>query len=298
MFTSIGLNINPSIASTGSAVITLDKKSINIDGSVIIGVRATGVPEPGLGGYDFEISYDPSVVEFVDIQGSSDFSLPTFNGMEKGIIYAASIIQIDSDQTVGAKGDIHLFDISFRAIAQSGSTEIKLKVNDFTGYSLGNDFPELIYQLENGNIENTMQLSIQGKVMLEGRMNNSGISIELPNTSISATTDSNGDFALTGVQPGTYTIELHKSNYLIKKITNVVVKEGLITYLPSSHQLKAGDFNNDNKISLLDLGGLKTAYGYMNTDANYNINADFNLDGKVSLLDLGLLKTNYGQFGD
>ncbi|MFZ3131018.1 MAG: CFI-box-CTERM domain-containing protein [Desulfosporosinus sp.] len=147
---SMGVFVGPSVASADSpAIIALENKNVIANTpTVAMGVYARGVPEPGLCGYNFQITYSPTVVDFVYIFGTNDFSPPTFYEAQKGTI------NVVAAQPTGKTGDIHLFDLSFKSIASTGSTLVNLQVydNDFLGYSLGDDFPVLPYNIESGNI--------------------------------------------------------------------------------------------------------------------------------------------------
>jgi len=63
-------------------------------------------------------------------------------------------------------------------------------------------------------------------------------------------------------------------------------------------KLLPGDVNSDNRVDIMDLGGLADAFNTSQRQAGFNPNADFNCDGKVDITDLGLLADNFDTRGD
>lgn len=64
-----------------------------------------------------------------------------------------------------------------------------------------------------------------------------------------------------------------------------------------SGTLKEGDVNNDNTVSIADVGMLIPSYARSLGDSGYNAAADLNEDDTVSIADVGLLIPNYSQSG-
>ena len=62
--------------------------------------------------------------------------------------------------------------------------------------------------------------------------------------------------------------------------------------------LRAGDANNDNKVTIVDFSILATTFGKSAGDVGYDDRADFNGDGKVTIVDFSLLASNFGTNGD
>jgi len=61
-----------------------------------------------------------------------------------------------------------------------------------------------------------------------------------------------------------------------------------------SQTLKAGDFNNDNKIDSTDFAGFLSVYNALVVGANdSNRNYDVNLDNKITIEDIALVLANY-----
>ena len=62
--------------------------------------------------------------------------------------------------------------------------------------------------------------------------------------------------------------------------------------------LRAGDANNDNKVTIVDFSILATTFGKSAGDVGYDDRADSNGDGKVTIVDFSLLASNFGTNGD
>ena len=62
-------------------------------------------------------------------------------------------------------------------------------------------------------------------------------------------------------------------------------------------QMKAGDCNNDNVVTILDFNILKGTFGKAQGDPGYDDRADFTGDHTVTISDFNLLKGNFGQGG-
>lgn len=109
------------------------------------------------------------------------------------------------------------------------------------------------------------------------------------------TTDLDGNFTLSNVQPGTYNVWVKHAHTLANMeqvtITSADVSLNLGTLLE-------GDADNGNSVSLSDFSLLASSYGTSTGDPNYNASADFNADGMVQLIDFSLLASNYGLTGD
>lgn len=66
--------------------------------------------------------------------------------------------------------------------------------------------------------------SIQGKAQLYGMEEHSGIQLYIPGTSFSAETDTDGNFSISHVPQGLYTLYGEKANWKVKKVENVLLE--------------------------------------------------------------------------
>jgi hypothetical protein len=106
---------------------------------------------------------------------------------------------------------------------------------------------------------------------------------------------SGGEFTLSNVLAGTYTLHVTGSKWLARNV-EVDTTEGDVSGLRL--RLLPGDINGDNKVDILDLGLLADAFNTDPTSPHWNVNADLNCDGKVDIVDLGLLADSFGKTGD
>ncbi len=139
---------------------------------------------------------------------------------------------------------------------------------------------------------------ISGKVTLQGRtIHSESITFELRNTgettpiqTRSITTDSGGNYTLTGITPGTYDLTAKSPNSLRAKNEAVTVIEGQTT-TNIDFSLLEGDCDKNNVVSMMDFSILRATYGTSDP------RADFNGNGQVDLTDLSILRSNYGKSG-
>lgn len=96
------------------------------------------------------------------------------------------------------------------------------------------------------------------------------------------------------VNPGTYNILIKGSSHLQKLFKHLVLHEGENTLDFTSTPLVAGDFNNDNKISIEDVSLILSRYTALNVPTN-NQNKKFDVDGNgsINISDISLILSNY-----
>jgi len=116
----------------------------------------------------------------------------------------------------------------------------------------------------------------------------------------SDTTDENGMFEISGLSAGNHTVRLD-SKYILGSEFTVTVS-GTGTYARMVDDLYAGDFNDDGKISIADLGPLKLCFGLgaatvvsVNNESYSCANTDVNGDGNITMQDFSVLKTGFGK---
>lgn len=109
------------------------------------------------------------------------------------------------------------------------------------------------------------------------------------------TTFETGCFTIDDITPDTYEIRVKKSTTL----QNMQL-EALQAGHNSLHlaELREGDANDDNFVTILDFSILAAAFGTCEGDLYFDPRADFNGDGCITILDFSLLATNFGQGGE
>lgn len=151
-----------------------------------------------------------------------------------------------------------------------------------------------------------VKVDINGTVRLQGYSNNpANLTIDVrpvgKKNSLKKfdVTINDGSFnILTDITPGVYDITAKERNYLRAIARNVNVsgnKENIvfdpeISGIPIG-ELRGGDCNNDNAVTLADFSLLSKFFGKVNEDV------DINNDGIVNILDFSILSTNFGYVG-
>jgi len=122
-----------------------------------------------------------------------------------------------------------------------------------------------------------------------------------------------GSFQLVQVPSGRYGLFVKSHHYLRARVLgdSVVVNDSLGVSTPVSFQwtsadstivsasLRAGDANDDNRVSLADFGVLAASFGSADfSAADPAWGADFNGDEVVNLADFALLQSNFGEQGE
>lgn len=133
--------------------------------------------------------------------------------------------------------------------------------------------------------------SLVGQAQAGGRTNHSGLTISLSGpTAKSGVTNSSGDFKLTDLAPGSYTVQAKRQGWLCAE-RYVTLSVGQTLTLPTA-RLLAGDINGDDDINIFDL--VRVAYAY-DGPASADPISDLNGNGEIEIGDLVLVATNYGQ---
>jgi hypothetical protein len=149
------------------------------------------------------------------------------------------------------------------------------------------------------------QASVNGQVALQGRSAGTTAMI-MPLTveritggvvqsTHMPTTDVQGAFSVATLPTGAARLRVKAAGYLAS--AQEVMLVGGANAL-SFGTLRAGDVNNDNRVTLLDFSALAGSFNRSGGQPGWNANADLNGDGVVSLVDFSLLASNFNQVGD
>jgi len=109
------------------------------------------------------------------------------------------------------------------------------------------------------------------------------------------TTSDSGAFTLSGINPDTYQVRV-KGRHTLQNMGMVSLSSGSNSV--NLGQLREGDANDDNMITLLDFSLLAAKFGACSGYPNYDPMCDFNADGCTTIIDYSLLAGNFGQVGD
>jgi len=124
----------------------------------------------------------------------------------------------------------------------------------------------------------------------------SGAPIEAsPDYSFTPMSDALGELEVSGIAPGTYDMVLKYAKSLAV-VENLVLADGANSI--DLGELKTGDANDDNMVTLEDFSILATSYGLSQGEGGYDDRADYNGDMEVNLTDFSILASNYGLLGE
>lgn len=83
--------------------------------------------------------------------------------------------------------------------------------------------------------------ALRGRVLLDSARDHTGIVVYVPGTDFDARTDSSGQFVMTFINPGTYTVRMEKDGYIAKELYEVVVTQDETTIIePQVLRLSGG----------------------------------------------------------
>jgi hypothetical protein len=130
--------------SLGTVTISVDNKVIESGKTVIVGVYAKNIPAPGLAGYDMSLTYDPTVLDVLDVYSTGGFAQPTANFSKAGIV------NVTAAQTAGVSGNVKLFNMTVMAKGAMGTSSLlNLTVKNLVDPVSLTDIP---YVVTNGSI--------------------------------------------------------------------------------------------------------------------------------------------------
>ena len=138
--------------------------------------------------------------------------------------------------------------------------------------------------------------NVTGTVSMQGRVNRDGAVVTLwqdttskyTNTSINKMTD---NVSMTDVNFGSYVVSIIKDGYLdINKTLAKSLSISTTDYTITTVELKGGDANDDDAITIADAALIGNDYGKTTELSDFT---DINSSGKVDIFDLALMGGNY-----
>jgi outer membrane biosynthesis protein TonB len=102
--------------------------------------------------------------------------------------------------------------------------------------------------------------------------------------------------ALEGIVPGTYDILVKGEGHLARKFSDISIVRGVNTWNWSATKLRAGDFNNDNKLDVTDVALLLAPYISLSVQlSGGQVVFDIDGNGVLEARDIVVVLTNYNQ---
>jgi hypothetical protein len=265
--------------------------------TVTVEVRVEGIND--LYGAALEISFDPSLLEVVDADGSTtgveigEGSCPAPDFVvQNSVDNVAGIINYDVislNPTPPCNGGGLVAQITFRALA-AGSSPVH-----FNSQLLSNTNAEAInVATEDGAIEVSELTRLNGVVQLQSRTDHSGAMVCVDDgigSEVCMATGSDGTYEF-WLPDGTYTVTATFDRYLDGAHGGVVIASGSPVSLPTV-RLLGGDANDDCVINILDLSFMGARFGMSCGDLGWDDRADINNDCNVNILDLAVAGGNY-----
>lgn len=254
---------------------------------------------------EMRISYDPTKLEVVDLDPNTAGTQVRIEGILSGLTIRNQvedgliIFNISKAGTQTFSGSGALATIKFKAL-NGGNYTTALDFAEAYLYSYDPLMPKAIDFTQQGTEIAVLGAgTVQGNVKLQGLTTYAGAKVSVAGTDFSAVTDEQGNFTLSGLPGGTYTLVIagpdRKPVFLVEGLAMNVVN-GETTNL-ASVILSTGDISGDNAVSLVDLSNLAAAYDSTTGQPKWNANADLNNDGRVGIIDLTLLATNWDKKG-
>ncbi len=118
--------------------------------------------------------------------------------------------------------------------------------------------------------------------------------------STTVSTDQSGYFTTTAmVVTGTYDLRVKGTHTLSRKVTGKSLVNGSNTIdWATAGDLKEGDADGSNQVTILDFSILRATFGKQLSDAGFDPRADFDQDTVITIRDFSLLRTNFNQSGE
>jgi len=185
--------------------------------------------------------------------------------------------------------------------------------SDYAGNDTNGDgFGDTPYNITGGSNKDYLPLLVWTGPTLEGHVGLSGfpatnvtVRFFVPGTQNEtmkkcASTDSNGNFTIGFIDPGTYDVGVKGSTSLSRLVTNVTLTADNTTYVDFGVLLD-GDASGDDYIDGSDYGPLSNAwnsYPGITPPPAWDPNVDFSRDDYIDGSDYGPLSSNWNDWGD
>ncbi len=117
----LGAAVSAGHASAGSALVTIGSATANVGAEVSVDLQALGIPEPGLGAWTVDITYDPAVVSRVRCSAPIGVC---------STAYRADAMRVTGASATGLVGDTTLATLTYWCEA-AGVSPLELEVSPF-----------------------------------------------------------------------------------------------------------------------------------------------------------------------
>ncbi len=267
------------------------------------GIVLSDATEPHIIGFTEGGTFPVDADSYQPVYGGGDHDafLAKFDANLEGRFYATYLGggQNDEGRGVGVDGDGAIYGAG---IAGEG---FPVTPGSLQGAFAGPDSLDgFVVKLlpEQGANPTPVPIALQGKFLLQGhgvRGHRASMDLRMRPAAGGATTTavvlshSDGAFALPLPAGGEWRVAV-KERHTLAAVRNGTVGGPRVDF----GELKQGDADNNNIISILDFSILATTFGKSAGGAGYDDRGDFNGDQKVSILDFSLLASNFGQSGE
>jgi hypothetical protein len=197
---------------------------------------------------------------------------------------------------------VHCLESEGLAGCNNKPVTFKVEVDGVVYDAVSNPSPVLWKSHDVRQVDLTIAMSnptgLEGTVLLDGKADHQGTVVKVTQGSTvkTVTTSSNGSYQVTGLVPGSCTVEYDNENARWKKVTkNATIISDQMIQMPLV-TLYIGDMNSDNMINLQDLLWMSRHIGKNSTSADWSTAryADVNGDNAVNILDLIKVNQNIG----
>jgi hypothetical protein len=137
---ALGATMSAAHVSAGSATLAIESARGNVGEEVSVDLRALGIPEPGLGAWTVDVTYDPTVVDFGACRVGDA-------GGACGPRFTADTDRIVGASEMGLVGDIILATMTYQCDA-AGVSPLELNVSVFADSTAA----DMDYTAVNGSI--------------------------------------------------------------------------------------------------------------------------------------------------
>ncbi|MEM7798742.1 MAG: Ig-like domain-containing protein [Chloroflexota bacterium] len=112
---------------------------------------------------------------------------------------------------------------------------------------------------------------------------------------LNLTADQNGEFEVSNVAVGSYTVFV-KPEFFLARLESLVITAG--SNSQNFGEFLGGDVNNDNEVNIVDFSILASTFNLSDGDPGFIVGADIDGDDNVNLVDFSILATNFNQSGE